>query len=107
MYMQDAYIGVPNTYREEGGMTDDRRHTETEVESRAMLAALYRVLEDARRYEEYAEVAQWAYDEELLDFFRELQEESRGQAEKLLAQRLADGGDTSQPIQLCAGRAQF
>jgi hypothetical protein len=57
MYMQDAYIGDPNTYREESGMTDDRRPTETEVESRAMLAALYRILEDARRYEEYAEVA--------------------------------------------------
>jgi hypothetical protein len=95
MYVQNAYMGVPNTYREESGMTDDRRPTETEVESRAMLAALYRVLEDAQRYEEYAEVAHWAYDEELLDFFRELQEESHrraGQAEKLLAQRLADGG---------------
>src|SRR5918992_4871802 len=95
MYMQNAHIRVPNTYREESGMTDDRRLTETKVESRAMLAALYRVLEDARRYEEYAEVAHWAYDEELLDFFRELREEARGragQAEKLLAQRLADGG---------------
>ena len=74
-------------------MTDDRRPTD--AESRATLAALYRILEDARRYEEYAEVVQWAYDEELVDFFRELQEESRGRAEraeKLLAQRLADGG---------------
>ena len=95
MYMQDAHTGVPNIYREEVEMTADRRPTETEVESRTMLTALYRVLEDARRYEEYAEVAQWAYDEELLDFFRELREEARGragQAEKLLAQRLADGG---------------
>jgi hypothetical protein len=94
MYMQNAYTEVPNIYREEGGMTDDRRPTETEVESRAMLAALYRVLEDARRYEEYAEVAHLAYEEELLDFFRELREEARGragQAERLLAQRLADG----------------
>jgi hypothetical protein len=76
-------------------MTDDRRPTETEAESRTMLAALYRILEDARRYEEYAEVAQRAYDEELVDFFGELGEESRGLAEragKLLAQRLADGG---------------
>ena len=76
-------------------MTDDRRPTETEAESQAILAALYRILEDARRYEEYAEVAQRAYDEELVDFFRELQEESRALAEragKLLAQRLADGG---------------
>jgi len=74
-------------------MTDDRRPTD--AESRATLAALYRILEDARRYQEYAEVVQWAYDEELVDFFRELQEESRGRAEraeKLLAQRLADGG---------------
>jgi hypothetical protein len=76
-------------------MTDDRRPTETNAESRATLAALYRILEDARRYEEYAEAAQWAYDEELVDFFRELREEARGRAERaerLLAQRLADGG---------------
>jgi hypothetical protein len=76
-------------------MTDDRRPTETETESRTMLAALYRILEDARRYEEYAEAAQRAYDEELVDFFGELREESHRLAEragKLLAQRLADGG---------------
>ncbi len=76
-------------------MTDDRRPTKTETESRATLAALYRILEDARRYEEYAEGVQWAYDEELVAFFRELREESRGRAEQvreLLAQRLADGG---------------
>jgi hypothetical protein len=75
-------------------MTDDRRPTKTEAESLTILAALYRILEDARRYEEYAEVAQRAYDEELVDFFGELREESRGLAEragKLLAQRLADG----------------
>ena len=74
-------------------MTDDRRPTD--AKSQATLAALYRILEDARRYEQYAEVVQWAYDEELVDFFRELREESRGRAEraeKLLAQRLADGG---------------
>ena len=76
-------------------MTDDRRPTETETESRTMLAALYRILEDARRYDEYAEAAQRAYDEELVDFFGELRDESRELAEragKLLAQRLADGG---------------
>jgi rubrerythrin len=76
-------------------MTDDRRPADTEAEPRATLAALYRLLEDAQRYEEYAEVAQWAYDEEIADFFRELREESRGRAERareLLAQRLADGG---------------
>ena len=76
-------------------MTDDRRPTETETESRTMLAALYRILEDARRYEEYAEAAQRAYDEELVDFFAELRDESHRLAEragKLLAQRLADGG---------------
>jgi len=76
-------------------MTDDRRPTDPEAETRTMLPALYRILEDARRYEEYAEVAQRAYDEELVDFFGELREESRGLAEragKLLAQRLADGG---------------
>ncbi len=76
-------------------MTDDRRPANTEAEPRATLAALYRILEDAQRYEEYAEVAQRAYDEEIADFFRELREESRGRAERareLLAQRLADGG---------------
>jgi len=76
-------------------MTDGRRPTDPDAESPTMLAALYRILEDARRYEEYAEVAQRAYDEELVDFFGELREESRGLAEragKLLAQRLADGG---------------
>jgi hypothetical protein len=76
-------------------MTDDRRPDEGEAESQATLAALYRILEDARRYEEYADVAQRAYDDELVDFFGELREESRGLAEragKLLAQRLADGG---------------
>jgi hypothetical protein len=44
-------------------MTDDRRPADTEAEPRATLAALYCILEDARRYEEYAEVAQRAYDE--------------------------------------------
>jgi hypothetical protein len=76
-------------------MTDDRRPADTEADPQATLAALYRILEDAQRYEEYAEVAQWAYDEEIADFFRELREESRGRAERaqeLLAQRLADGG---------------
>ena len=76
-------------------MTDDRRPTETEAESRTMLAALYRILEDARRYEQYAEVAQRAYDEELVDFLLELRDETSRRAkraENLLAQRLADGG---------------
>lgn len=76
-------------------MTDDRRPTDIEAEPQATLAALYRIVEDARRYEEYADVAQRAYDEELADFFQELREESRERAERageLLAQRLADGG---------------
>jgi hypothetical protein len=76
-------------------MTDDWRPTETEAESRTMLAALYRILEDARRYEQYAEVAQRAYDEELVDFLLELRDETSRRAkraENLLAQRLADGG---------------
>ncbi len=76
-------------------MTDDRRPADIDAEPQATLAALYRILEDARRYEEYADVAQRAYDEELADFFWALREESRGRAERaeeLLAQRLADGG---------------
>jgi hypothetical protein len=76
-------------------MTDDRRPADIDAEPRATLAALYRILEDARRYEEYADVSQRAYDEELADFFWELRVESRGRAERaevLLAQRLADGG---------------
>ena len=89
--MLNAYI-KKNAKQEEGEMTDDRRHAEVGADS---LAALYRLLEDARRYEGYAEVARRAYDEELADFFREVREESRGRAERaeeLLAQRLADGG---------------
>jgi hypothetical protein len=76
-------------------MTDDRRPADIDAEPRTTLAALYRILEDARRYEQYAEVAQRAYDAEIADFFWELRGESRGWAErarKLLAQRLADGG---------------
>jgi rubrerythrin len=76
-------------------MTDDRRPGDIDAELQATLAALYRILEDAQRYEEYADVSQRAYDEELADFFRELREESRERAERaeeLLAQRLADGG---------------
>jgi hypothetical protein len=93
--VENALIKEQDTKREGGRMTDDRRPDEGEAESRATLAALYRILEDARRYEEYADVAQRAYDDELVDFFGELREESRGLAEragKLLAQRLADGG---------------
>lgn len=63
-------------------MTDDRRPTDIEAEPQATLAALYRIVEDARRYEEYADVAQRAYDEELADFFQELREESRERAER-------------------------
>jgi hypothetical protein len=93
-YVRTAYIEEHSTKRQEGEMIDGRP-TETEAHSRATLAALYRILEDAQRYEEYAEGAQRAYDAELVDFFRELREESRGRAERageLLAQRLADGG---------------
>ena len=73
-------------------MTDDRRPAEAGADS---LAALYRLLEDARRYEGYAEDAGRAYDEELAEFFKEVREESRRRAERtgeLLAQRLTDGG---------------
>lgn len=73
-------------------MTEDRRPVEVGADS---LAALYRLLDEARRYEGYAEDVGRAYDEELADFFREVREESRGRAERageLLAQRLADGG---------------
>lgn len=91
-------------------MTDDRRPADTEAEPRATLAALYRLLEDAQRYEEYAEVAQRAYDEETLT--------SSGSC----ARSPADGpsvprscsrsgwptaGYTSQPIRPCGGPAQF
>ena len=50
-------------------MTEDRRPVEVGADS---LAALYRLLEDARRYEGYAEDAGRAYDEELADLFREV-----------------------------------
>ena len=81
--MLNAHI-KKNAKQEENEMTDDRRPTEAGADS---LAALYRLLEDAWRYEGYAEAARRAYDEELADFFREVREESRGRVE-----RLADGG---------------
>jgi hypothetical protein len=52
-------------------MTDDWRPGDIDAESQATFAALYRILEDARRYEQYADVSQRAYDEELADFFPE------------------------------------
>jgi hypothetical protein len=61
-------------------MTDDWRPGDIDAESQATFAALYRILEDARRYEQYADVSQRAYDEELADIFRELSEEPRGRA---------------------------
>jgi hypothetical protein len=91
-YVPNAYNGERITEREEGTMTDDRRPVETATDS---LAALYRIVDDARSYQGYAEAARRAYDEELADFFREVREESRRRAERageLLGQRLANGG---------------
>ena len=93
--MRNAHNEEHSAKRQEGKMTDDRRPGDIDAEPQATFAALYRILEDAQRYEEYANVSQRAYDEELADFFRELSEEARGRAkraEELLAQRLADGG---------------
>jgi hypothetical protein len=65
--MQNAFNEEHSSRRQEGKMTDDRRPGDIDAETRATFAALYRILEDAQRYEEYADVSQRAYDEELAD----------------------------------------
>jgi hypothetical protein len=80
---------------EEGAMTDRNNFTEPAAEPRALLGLLYDVMEEAERYEERLQGTERLHDRELAGFLRELRDETRrraDQAEKLLAQRLANGG---------------
>ncbi len=75
----------------------DRGHSmESAPELPTPLSVLYNVVDDAQRYGDYLEEnAQGIYDHELVDFLRELRDETSRRAkraEALLAQRLADGG---------------
>jgi hypothetical protein len=73
-------------------MTDRNLFTEPAAEPRALL---YRVMEEAARYEEDLQGTERLNDRELADFLRELRDETRDRAdraESLLAQRLANGG---------------
>ena len=76
-------------------MTDRNNFTEPAPEPRALLGLLYGVMEEAERYEERLQGTERLHDRELAGFLRELRDETRrraDQAEKLLAQRLANGG---------------
>ena len=77
-------------------MTDRNHPTESDAELPTPLSVLYRVVDDAKRYDDYLEKnPQGSYDHELADFLLELRDETgrRGKrAEDLLARRLADGG---------------
>jgi CRISPR/Cas system endoribonuclease Cas6 (RAMP superfamily) len=75
----------------------DRDHlTESAPQLPTPLSVLYSVVDDAQRYNDYLEEnAQGIYDHELVDFLRELRNETNRRAKRakdLLAQRLADGG---------------
>ena len=54
--------------------------------------ALYRLLESIETCEETARTAEEAQDQELAQFLRRVQSEIEGEARRLLAQRLANGG---------------
>ena len=77
-------------------MADRDHFTESAPELPTPLSVLYSVVDDAQRYGDYLEEnAQGIYDHELVDFLRELRDETNRRAERaeaLLAQRLADGG---------------
>ena len=77
-------------------MADRDHFTEAATELPTPLSVLYSVVDDAQRYSDYLrESAQGIYDHELVDFLRELRDETNREAERaeaLLAQRLADGG---------------
>jgi hypothetical protein len=54
--------------------------------------ALYRLLESIETCDETARAAEEAQDQELAQFLRRVQNEIEGEARRLLAQRLANGG---------------
>lgn len=70
------------------------QNTGTADEHYNLISVLYHALESAETFEIYVEDAEEAEDGELAAFFREVQEQSRQQAERakaLLAQRLSQG----------------
>ena len=76
-------------------MTDRNSFTEPAAEPRVLLSLLYGVMEEAERYEDLLQGTERLHDRELAGFLRELRGETRrraDRAEKLLAQRLANGG---------------
>jgi trans-2-enoyl-CoA reductase len=76
-------------------MTDRNNFTEPAADPSDLLGLLYDVMEEAERYEERIQGTERLHDRELAGFLRELRDETRrraDQAEKLLAQRLANGG---------------
>ena len=76
-------------------MTDRNNFTEPTADPSDLLGLLYGVMKEAERYEERLQGTERLHDRELAGFLRELRDETRrraDQAEKLLAQRLANGG---------------
>jgi rubrerythrin len=73
-------------------MTDGEQTTGTTDENYNLISILYHMLEGAETYELYAEDADEADDQELANFFREVQNTNRQLAERakdLLKQRLS------------------
>jgi hypothetical protein len=76
-------------------MTDRNSFTEPAAEPHVLLSLFYGVMEEAERYEDLLQGTERLHDRELAGFLRELRDETRkraDRAEKLLAQRLANGG---------------
>ena len=77
-------------------MADRYHFSESAPELPTPISVLYSVVDDAQRYGDFLEKnAREIYDHELVDFLRELRDETNRRAERaeaLLAQRLADGG---------------
>ncbi|MDB5408367.1 MAG: hypothetical protein JWL84_3279 [Rhodospirillales bacterium] len=72
-----------------------------------LISVAYHALQGAENYEQYAEDAQEEGDQELIDFFREAQQQSQrcaDQAKQLLASRL-QGGQTGMAAGQAAGQS--
>ena len=77
-----------------GEQSDGEGQTGTADEHYNLISVLYHALESAETFEIYVEDAEEAGDDELADFFREVQQQARQQAERaksLLGQRLSQG----------------
>lgn len=71
---------------------DGEQSTGTRDENYDLISVLYHSLEGASTYEIYAQDAEEAGDQELIEFFQQLQQEERRRAERakqLLAQRIS------------------